>query len=153
MLILEESVVDLGTKRLVSLTRNIDHKKLVVATETIEYIPSRDDPAKTVMTRRTSIRSSLGGLMGRMIERVCHALAIRNVKRMVQVKKERERKGRLLAESHCAIVSKTAELKSSLRESYKRARIAKWFCFTGISLCTVEWKASKKAGNRHRLTS
>ncbi|CAL1688410.1 unnamed protein product [Lasius platythorax] len=84
VLILEESVVDLGTKRLVSLTRNIDHKKLVVATETIEYIPSRDDPDKTLMTRRTSIRSPLDGLTGRMIERVCHARAIRNVKRKVQ---------------------------------------------------------------------
>lgn len=88
-------VIDLGTKRLVSLTRNIDHKKLVVATETIEYIPSRDDPDKTLMTRRTSIRSPLGGLTGRMIERVCHARAIRNVKRTVQVKWEREREGRL----------------------------------------------------------
>lgn len=88
----EESVVDLNAKRLVSLTRNIDHKKLVVATETIEYIPSRGDPDKTLMTRRTSIRSPLDGLTGRMIESVCHARTIRNVKRTLQVKKEKGRK-------------------------------------------------------------
>lgn len=96
MLILEESVVDLGAKRLVSLTRNIDHKKLVLATETIEYIPARGDPDKTLMTRHISIRSPLGGLTGRMIEKVCHVRAIRNVKRALQVRVEREReKGRL----------------------------------------------------------
>lgn len=86
MLILEESVVDLGAERLVSLTRNLNHKKLVVATETTEYTPSRGEPDKTLMTRRTSVRSPLSGLTGRMIEGVCHARAIRNVKRAVQVK-------------------------------------------------------------------
>lgn len=94
MLILEESVVDLGAKRLVSLTRNIDHKKLVVATETIEYIPSRGDSDKTLMTRHTSIRSPLGGLTGRTIEKLCHARAIKNVKRTLQVRVERKKKER-----------------------------------------------------------
>ncbi|XP_076652103.1 protein preli-like isoform X2 [Halictus rubicundus] len=84
VLILEEAIIDLCAKRLMSLTRNLDHKKLVVASETTEYIPSYYDPNKTMMMRRTTIRSPLNGLTGRMIERVCHVGAIRNAKKALQ---------------------------------------------------------------------
>ncbi|CAL7946060.1 unnamed protein product [Xylocopa violacea] len=84
VLILEEVIVDLYAKRLISLTRNLEHKKLVVASETTEYIPSYFDPNKTVMTRRTTIRSPLKGLTGRLIEKVCHVRAITNARKAVQ---------------------------------------------------------------------
>lgn len=87
--ILEDAIIDLCAKRLISLTRNLDHKKLVVTSETTEYTPSYFDPNKTVMTRRTTVRSPLNGLMGRMIERVCHIGAIRNAKTAVQVKRKK----------------------------------------------------------------
>ncbi|XP_034172627.1 PRELI domain-containing protein 1, mitochondrial-like isoform X2 [Osmia lignaria lignaria] len=83
-LILEEAIVDLYAKRLISLTKNLEHKKLVIASETTEYIPSYFDPNKTVMTRRTIVRSPLKGLTGRMIEKICHVGAIRNAKQAVQ---------------------------------------------------------------------
>ncbi|KAG7201716.1 hypothetical protein KM043_004439 [Ampulex compressa] len=84
VLILEETIIDLCARRLISLTQNLDHKKLVLTSETTEYKPSYLDPNKTVMTRRTTIRSPLGGLTGRMIERLCHARAIKNAKRAIQ---------------------------------------------------------------------
>ncbi|XP_054006810.1 protein preli-like [Hylaeus anthracinus] len=84
VVILEEASIDLCAKRLISLTRNHDHRKLVVASETTVYIPSYFDPNKTVMTRRTTVRSPLNGITGRMIERFCHAGAIKNAKLAVQ---------------------------------------------------------------------
>ncbi|XP_076392006.1 protein preli-like [Megachile rotundata] len=84
VLILEEAIVDLYAKRLISLTRNLEHKKLVIASETTEYIPSYFDPNKTVMTRRTIVKSPLNGLRGRMIETICHVGAIKYAKQAVQ---------------------------------------------------------------------
>ncbi|KZC10832.1 Protein preli-like [Dufourea novaeangliae] len=84
VLILEEAIIDLYAKRLISLTRNLDHKQLVIASESTEYTPSCYDPNKTLMTRRTTVRSPLNGLTGRMIERVCHVGAIRNARKAVK---------------------------------------------------------------------
>ena len=78
----------LYAKRLISSCNeeSLEHKKLVVASETTEYVPGYFDQNKTVMTRCTTIRSPLeGGFTGRTIERICHVEAITRTNKAVKV--------------------------------------------------------------------
>lgn len=79
------SIIHLYAKRLISLTRNLEHKNLTVASETTEYIASYFHTNKTVMTQSTIVRSSLKSLAGRTNEGICHIEAIRHGKKTTKV--------------------------------------------------------------------
>ncbi|KNE69944.1 hypothetical protein AMAG_14786 [Allomyces macrogynus ATCC 38327] len=67
VLILEDSSVDCAARRMVTRTRNLDHRRMLYVEEVQEITPHPTNPNATVVTTTAHISSDLGwGLTGRL---------------------------------------------------------------------------------------